>query len=102
MADPSFKKQVYKVVAKVPKGQVVTYGQLAAMAGSPGAARVVGQIAHFGSLHLPWHRVVNAQGGLAVSYVPGGRLGQAEALKREGVVVSENFKVDIHEYQWTN
>ena len=101
MPEPSFKKQVYKTVSEVPKGRVVTYGQLAAMAGSPRAARVVGQIAHFGPLQLPWHRVVNAKGGLAVSYVPGGRVGQAQALKRDGVVVNDNFKVDIYGYQWT-
>ena len=60
----------------------MTYGQLAALAGSAYAARIVGGIAHFGNPDLPWQRVVNKQGGLASGY-PGGRQGHKAALEAE-------------------
>lgn len=58
-----FKKRVEDIVAQIPKGNVMTYGQLAALCGNPRAARIVGGIAHFGDPNLPWHRVVNKHGG---------------------------------------
>lgn len=100
MTSKTFKAKIYELAASIPCGQVVTYGQLAAMAGSPRAARVVGQIAHFGPTNLPWHRVVNSKGVLAASFVPGGRLGQAQLLTDEKVEVQDNFKVDLSVYRW--
>ncbi len=67
----------------------MTYGQIAALCGSPLAARIVGGIAHFGNPALPWQRVVNKKGGLAAGY-PGGRLAHAEHLATEGVELDEN------------
>ena len=49
-----FKKDVYEVVAKIPKGRVMTYGQIAALCNHPRAARSVGQVAHWGPQELPW------------------------------------------------
>lgn len=77
----------------------MTYGQLAALAGNPRAARIVGGIAHYGNPNLPWHRVVNKQGGLANGY-PGGKLGHREHLESEGVRVSEQLTVSINELLW--
>ena len=80
----------------------MTYGQLAALAGSPRAARIVGGIAHFGDPELPWQRVVNKQGGLASGY-PGGRRAHKEHLEAEGVVVSGDegaYRVDVDELLW--
>jgi len=77
----------------------MTYGQLAAICGSPGAARIVGGIAHFGDPNLPWQRVVNKKGGLANGY-PGGRLGHKKALEDEGIVVSKDLTVDIDKLLW--
>lgn len=88
-----FKQRIYTLVAQIPKGRVMTYGQLAALAGSPYAARIVGGIAHWGDPDLPWQRVVMKDGGLAPGY-PGGTAGHAEALKAEGVPISEDFKVE--------
>ena len=92
-------EQVYAYVAEIPEGRVMTYGQLAALCGSPRAARVVGGIAHFGPEELPWHRVVNKSGGLAGAF-PGGRSEQAQRLRAEGVEVSDNFAVNIEEVLW--
>jgi methylated-DNA-protein-cysteine methyltransferase-like protein len=70
--DKDFNKRVHKIVAQIPRGKVMTYGQIAALAGAPWAAWEVGQIAHYGPSDLPWQRVVNKKGGLAQAYTPGG------------------------------
>lgn len=84
--DVGFRDRVYTVVAAIPSGKVMTYGQIAALCGSPRAARIVGGIAHFGPEDLPWHRVVNKNGGLAVAF-PGGREEQARRLSGEGIEI---------------
>lgn len=86
-------------MAQIPVGRVMTYGQIAALCGHTGAARVVGQIAHFGPPDLPWQRVVNAKGGLAAGFVPDGRSGQARMLEKEGVLIT-NETLTIKEYLW--
>lgn len=96
---PNFRQQVYDVVANIENGRVMTYGQIAVLCGRPGAARVVGQIAHFGTPDLPWHRVVNASGGLASGFMPGGRDVQAQLLRDEGLKVIDN-KIDLKRYMW--
>lgn len=97
--DNGFKERVYELVAQIPMGRVMTYGQLAALCGSPNAARIAGGIAHFGDPDLPWHRVVNKQGGLASGY-PGGRKSQKDHLEAEGLSVDNNFKVDVATLIW--
>lgn len=77
----------------------MTYGQIAALAGSAYAARIVGGIAHFGDPDLPWQRVVNKKGGLASGY-PGGRASHAEALEAEGIAVSDDYYVNVTELLW--
>jgi methylated-DNA-protein-cysteine methyltransferase-like protein len=96
---PPFSELVEAVVAQIPRGRVMTYGQLAAICGSPQAARIVGGIAHFGDPNLPWQRVVNKKGGLASGY-PGGRLGHKMALEAEGMTVSDNLTVDVDKLTW--
>lgn len=94
-----FKENVYSIVLQIPVGKVMTYGQISALAGSPGAARVVGQIAHYGDSNLPWHRVVSAKGLMANGYVPGGPNGQARSLNNEGIII-ENNQLNLKEYIW--
>lgn len=84
-------------VAFIPRGRVMTYGQIAALCGNARAARIVGGIAHFGDPNLPWQRVVNKKGGLASGY-PGGRIGHKQILETEGVAVSEDFYIDLSKY----
>jgi methylated-DNA-protein-cysteine methyltransferase-like protein len=97
--DASFRERVEAVVAQIPVGRVMTYGQIAALCGNARAARIVGGIAHFGNPELPWQRVVNKQGGLAAGY-PGGRQAHAEHLRSEGVAVSEDMRVNVTELLW--
>ena len=98
--DKSFKDIVYEVVGKIPHGQVSTYGTVALMAGHPGAARAVGQVAHFGPSELPWHRVARASGYMASGFVPGGAEGQAKMLKSEGVKIEDLRILNLEDYIW--
>jgi methylated-DNA-protein-cysteine methyltransferase-like protein len=97
--DAGFREQVEALVTRIPRGRVMTYGQLAALCGNARAARIVGGIAHFGNPDLPWQRVVNKQGGLAAGY-PGGRSGHKQVLEAEGFTVSGDYKVAVGELLW--
>jgi methylated-DNA-protein-cysteine methyltransferase related protein len=104
MARPSreFAGRVEAIVAGIPKGRVMTYGQLAALCGNARAARIVGGIAHFGDPNLPWQRLVNKKGGLATGY-PGGREGHKVHLEAEGVKVygqAGSYWVDVEKLLW--
>ncbi len=160
----NFRDCVHKLVADIPVGKVMTYGQIAVLCGSPRAARIVGGIAHWApciglsscgvsgrtdldgmqgaveqrtesykaygegvaetatqdsaksisrvhgsamkqvdvlcpSCDLPWHRVVNKQGGLASGY-PGGRQAHARHLATEGIKILDDYRVDIGNLLW--
>jgi methylated-DNA-protein-cysteine methyltransferase-like protein len=100
MQKNEFREKVYEVVVRIPKGKVVTYGDIAALCGHPYAARQVGGMAHFGPPDLPWHRVVNRFGGLASGY-PGGREQHRCDLEAEGVLVDSDFIIeDFMERRW--
>lgn len=102
MSDQNLRDKVEYIVSQIPRGRVMTYGQLAALAGSPNSARIVGGVAHFGDSKLPWQRVVNKQGGLASGY-PGGRKAHKEHLEAEGIVVlgeAGNYSVDVEKLIW--
>jgi methylated-DNA-protein-cysteine methyltransferase-like protein len=95
----SFRQRVEAIVAQIPKGRVMTYGQIAALVGNARAARQVGGVAHYGDPALPWQRVINKQGGLASGYY-GGRSGHKQVLEGEGVKVSNDYKVNVEELIW--
>lgn len=100
MEDKSFSEKVYEAVMRIPRGKVATYGQVAAAAGSGGAARAVGNALHknpaFGV--IPCHRVLSAKGELAEAFVFGGVNVQKDLLEKEGVDVTDN-RVDLKKYQ---
>lgn len=98
--DKGFKNRVLKLVAEIPWGRVMTYGQIAALCGYPEAAWEVGQIAHYSDQALPWQRVVNEQGGLARGYTPGGWEAHKRDLEAEGVKVDQDYRVDIDTLLW--
>lgn len=99
--DKEFTQKVYEIVAQIPQGRVMTYGQIAAVCGAAWAAWEVGQIAHTGPTDLPWHRVVNKQGGLAAGWPGGGRAAHADRLLAEGIEVSDDYKVDVGRLLWS-
>jgi O-6-methylguanine DNA methyltransferase len=85
--ETNFTERVRAVVASIPKGKTMTYGEVAAVAGSPGAARAVGTIMskNYGN-NVPCHRVIGANGSLG-GYNRGGVEKKRMLLKNEGVVL---------------
>ncbi|MFZ1812754.1 MAG: MGMT family protein [Candidatus Saccharimonadales bacterium] len=98
-ASDDFHVAVYDIVGSIPRGRVMTYGDIAALAGHPYAARQVGGLAHFGPRELPWHRVVNRLGDCASGY-DGGKEGHAIDLEAEGVEVKDYRIVDFASRRW--
>ena len=98
----SYYDKVYDIVKRIPAGKVATYGQIAAMTGSPKASRAVGYALHFNPdpEHIPCFRVVNRFGGCAPAFAFGGRDVQAGMLRADGVEVSEDGFVDLGKYLW--
>lgn len=97
--DIGFKERVYELVARIPEGRVMTYGDIAALCGQPSASRIVGGLAHFGPSELPWHRVVNRFGDCASGYY-GGKEGHRQALEREEIPVEAYRITDFEERRW--
>jgi methylated-DNA-protein-cysteine methyltransferase-like protein len=99
MARGDFRVKVYELIKQVPFGKVTTYGDIAALAGSANAARIVGGVAHSGDIELPWHRLVNRFGGLASGF-PGGREVQAQLLAQEGIICSNYIVNNFKDVRW--
>lgn len=100
MRRASFDEAVYALVRRVPPGRVVTYGQVAALVGVPRAARAVGQAMRRCPAGVPWHRVVNGQGGVSRRPNPSSMLTQRLLLTREGVRFVRG-RVDLARHRWT-
>lgn len=97
--------RIYNSVRKIPKGKVATYGQIAAMVGSPRAARIVGWALRSldAGTKVPWQRVINKDGMISIENMNCPREQQAALLRSEGVEVTEqdgNFWVDLKQYLW--
>jgi len=91
------------VIRRIPKGWVATYGQVAARAGLPRRARLVGHVLQQldPATDIPWHRVVNARG--AVSYSPsrnGGDALQRRLLEKEGIEFDDNDRFNLERFRW--
>ena len=100
MDDVTFRRAALEVVARIPAGHVVTYGQLALLAGNPGAARQAGYVMHsLAGSDLPWQRVINAQGRVSTHKLGFGDL-QERLLQAEGVVFDSTGRCDLRQYQW--
>ena len=98
----SFYKRVYEAVRQIPYGKVATYGQIACMAGSPRASRVVGYALHGNPQPgvIPCHRVVNRDGRVAPAFAFGGPGVQQAMLEAEGIVFDEPGHVNLKRYRW--
>ena len=98
-----FADQVYWLVAQIPFGAVATYGQIATYAGSPRAARAVGNLMRE-SLHhdrdVPWHRVINASGGISSRGQTERAELQLKLLRIEGIRFGERGTCDLEKYRW--
>lgn len=93
----AFRKEVYNVVALIPSGRVLSYGQIAQLVGCPRHARLVGKVLHGVSEteNLPCHRVVNGNGRMAPCWEE-----QRGLLEAEGITFRANGCVDMRKWQW--
>jgi methylated-DNA-protein-cysteine methyltransferase-like protein len=94
-----FHLAVYALVRRIPLGHVATYGQVAALLGRARAARAVGGAMRHAPDDVPWHRIVNAQGGISRRRWGSGMLTQRIRLEHEGVRLRRG-RVPLARYQW--
>ncbi len=98
----TFKDQVMEAVRKIPRGKVVSYGQVAAYIGKPRAARQVGWALHTldGDDSIPWWRVINNEGYISIKgNMMSTPLAQKNYLQSEGVEVTDDLQIQIENYR---
>jgi len=99
----SFDRRVYDAVARIPRGRLATYGQIAELIGAWGAARQVGWALRRLPLpsEVPWHRVVNARGTISMSPArEGSDWMQRDLLLAEGIPVDAEGRLPLACYRW--
>jgi methylated-DNA-protein-cysteine methyltransferase related protein len=94
-----FQRRVWRLVVKIPRGRVATYGQIAAWLGWPRRARMVGMAMRHCPQGVPWQRVVNAQGAISARAAVGSMLTQRILLEQEGVGLRRG-RVPLTRYRW--
>ena len=101
VTEKSFTDRVKDRIKRIPPGRVASYGQVAALAGSPRGARQVVWILHSSSDKdgLPWHRVINVKGQISLPHGYGYEL-QKSLLEAEGVVFDRTDTVDMNRFRW--
>jgi methylated-DNA-protein-cysteine methyltransferase-like protein len=94
--------RIYAVIRRIPRGRVATYGQIAELAGLPGHARQVGYALHAlpAATAVPWHRVINAAGGVSLRSSPGAELTQRQLLEDEGIEFDLRGRVRLGKVRW--
>ncbi|MEK7700713.1 MAG: MGMT family protein [candidate division NC10 bacterium] len=95
----AFRRAVYRLVRQIPRRRVATYGQIAALLGRPRAARAVGRALNGCPSHVPWHRVVNAQGGISARARVSSMLTQRILLEQEGIAIRRG-RVVLRAHAW--
>ena len=98
--DPRYRERVYEIVRSIPRGRVMTYGQLAEILGEGYTPRTVGFVMHASGDTTPWHRVINAQGACSTGRVVLPHDKQQRMLETEGVVFNERGRCDLKNYLW--
>jgi len=103
----NFYQKVYLLTKQIPKGKVATYGQIAALIGSPRGARMVGWTLHIlppdKLKEVPWQRVINREGRISTTCQEHSANLQAQLLKQEGVEVilkNDNYFIDLKRFLW--
>jgi methylated-DNA-protein-cysteine methyltransferase-like protein len=101
-----FNDQIYAVVRSIPRGKVLTYGRVAMLLNVPRGARAVGWALHAlpAGTDVPWHRVINAQGGISIRGNPLAEERQRELLEAEDVKFDESGHVRLEKsagIMWT-
>ena len=99
---PTTYDRIWRLVRRIPRGRVATYGQIADLAGIPRGARQVGYALHALTQHsgVPWHRVLNARGAISLRS-DGAPETQRIRLEREGVRFGAGGRTDLARFRWT-
>lgn len=94
-------RRILDILSRIPRGKVCTYGDAAAMAGVPNGARTVARLLHACAEHegIPWHRVVKADGRIALPEGGGCEL-QHSLLETEGVHSDSSGRIDLTRFRW--
>ena len=94
--------KIYSIVRTIPEGKVMSYGQVALLAGNPRWSRVVGYALHVNPdpSFIPCHRVVTRNGEVAKSFAFGGENVQRELLENEGIEFKNDGTIDLKKYGW--
>ena len=99
--DKTYRERVYEIVRQVPRGRVMTYGQIAEILGEGYTPRTVGYVMHGAdTANIPWQRVINSQGACSTGKMTMPVNLQQDMLESEGVVFSEKGKCDLNTYLW--
>lgn len=99
----NFSSRAKQKISLIPKGKVATYGQIAALCGSPRSARMIGQILARSAADLPWQRVINSAGRISIVNFSYPASMQAKLLDQEGIEVKQKgseYFVDLGKYLW--
>ena len=93
---------IHRIVSRIPRGRVATYGQIAVLAGIPGQARRVGYAlsALPDGTVVPWQRVVNAKGEISLRARSGSESVQKKLLGAEGVLFTPEGRISMDRFQW--
>jgi methylated-DNA-protein-cysteine methyltransferase-like protein len=100
--EPDINHRIWQVVALIPRGRVASYGEVARLAGLPGAARRVGSALRAlpDNTRIPWHRVSAARGRNSRPAGSASQYTQRERLTAEGIVFRGNKSVDLQRFGW--
>jgi len=95
-----FTQEAIDIIRSIPRGKVLTYGDVAMLAGNPRAARRISWILNSASkkYNLAWYRVINSRGGVSLEG-EGGDL-QRQLLEAEGVKFNDLARIDLNLYRW--
>ena len=98
--ETAYREKVFTLVARIPKGNVMTYGSIAAVLGEGYTPRTVGYVMHNSPDGVPWQRVINSQGKCSTGRLTIPLNLQQEMLEAEGIVFSKAGRCDLRLYQW--
>lgn len=99
--DQQYRERVYKIVRRIPRGRVMTYGQIAYMLGKGYTPRTVGFVMHGADERkTPWHRVINSQGKCSTGRIVLPPDKQQRMLEREGVKFDDTGRCDLKQFLW--
>jgi len=98
--DKAYRERVFEIVRKIPVGNVMTYGQLAAILGEGYTARTVGYVMHGSDEGVPWQRVINSEGKCSTGRLTIPLNLQQELLEAEGVIFNARGKCDLSKFRW--